>query len=291
MSRMSNKDKHPATEAPFLDVRVRDVASDPSLRALCVGYENGVWREEAFAKHVIEWLPEFSLDYTERQAIGDHNCVKLTAKAALSVYSSDKYQKRGEFGEIFLHMALRQDCGTIPAISKIYFKSATNDTVKGFDAVHIVNNRDEFELWLGEVKFYEDIGQAIRDVCAELTAHTKRDYLRDEFLWIGNKLDPGVPGASKIARLLDRNSSLDATFQRLCFPVLLTYDSACVASHRKVGAAYIRAFKSEVQRHYDSLVARGLPPRIRIHVILLPLLAKKALVAELDRRLKLWQEM
>lgn len=272
-------------------MRVRDVTTDPTLRALCVGYESGVWRQEAFARHVIEWLPEFALDYSEREAIGHHNCVKVMGKAAQSVYMSDKYAKRGEFGEIFLHIALRQDCGSIPAISKLYFKSANNDTVKGFDAVHVVGNPGELELWLGEVKFYDNIGRAIRDVVAELAVHTDNDYLRSEFLWIGNKLDPASAHAAEIQALLDRNKSLDQIFKRLCFPVLLTYDSPCVAGHTKCDPDYQKALEEEVRKHFGALVAKGLPTGIRIHVILFPLLAKKALVAELDRRLKLCQEM
>jgi hypothetical protein len=283
--------KHPASDSRFLEVRFRDVAIDPTLRGLCVGYEGGAWREEAFAKHVIEWLPEFALDFSERKAIGDHNCVKVVAKAAQSVYTSDKYKSRGEFGEVFLHMALRQDCGSFPAISKVYFKSAGNETVKGFDAVHVVGPPGDLELWLGEVKFYEDINDAIREVVAELKAHTANDYLRSEFIWIGNKLDSAAPHAAELQRLLDRNQSLDTIFKRLCFPILLTYDSPCVAAHNACSAAYEAAFRAEVCHHYAALVAKGLPANIRIHVMLLPLRTKKSLVAELDRRLKLCQQL
>lgn len=288
---MSPPPKHPASDTPFIEVRVRDVTTDPTLRGLCVGYERGVWRQEAFARHVIEWLPEFALDYSEREAIGHHNCVKIVGKAAESVYLSDKYKKRGEFGEIFLHMALRQDCGSTPAISKLYFKSANNDTVKGFDAVHVVGPPGDLELWLGEVKFYEDVTDAIRDVAAELVRHTQTDYLRSEFMWIGNKLDPADAHAAEIQALLDRNVSLDKIFKRLCIPVLLTYDSPCVAAHHVVDAAYSTAFETEIRKHCASLISKGLPPGIRVHVILLPLQSKKALVAELDRRLKLCQAL
>ncbi|MDX2147948.1 MAG: DUF1837 domain-containing protein [Planctomycetota bacterium] len=272
-------------------MRVRDLAGDPTLRGLCVGYEGGVWRQDAFARHVIEWLPEFALDYSEREAIGHHNCVKAMGKAAESVYTSDKYQKRGEFGEIFLHIALRQDCDSTPAISKLYFKSANNDTVKGFDAVHVVGTPGDLELWLGEVKFYDDIGHAIRDVTAELDKHTQTNYLRSEFMWIGNKLDPADAHSAEIQRLLDRNVSLDKIFKRICVPVLLTYDSPCVAAHSVVDPAYSKAFEAEIRKHWAAIVGKGLPPGLRIHVILLPLQSKKALVTELDRRLKLCQAL
>jgi len=283
--------KHPASKNPFLEVRVRDLSVDPSLRGLCVGYDNGKWRLSEFARHVIEWLPEFALDSSEWESIDHENCVRMVGKAAASVYTSDKYQKRGEFGEIFLHIALRQDCGSIPAISKIYFKSASNDTVKGFDAVHIVGEPGNLELWLGEVKFYDSISRAISDIVDELKKHTARNYLREEFLWIGNKLDPVTPHFAEIEKLLDRNNSLDKVFKRLCFPVLLTYDSTCVGSHTICDAAYIKAFEKEIRAHYSTLLTKILPANVRIHVILLPLHQKVALVQELDRRLKQCQDM
>lgn len=288
---MSHDSKHPATNVPFIEVRVRDLNLDPTLRGLCVGYEKGQWRVSDFARHVIEWLPEFALEHSEREAIGHDNCVKMMGKAAVSVYTSEKYQKRGEFGEIFLHIALRQDCKSVPAISKLYFKSATNDTVKGFDAVHVVGQPGNLELWLGEVKFYDDIGRAIRDVVKELAQHTQENYLRSEFIWIGNKLDPAASHTKEIEKLLDRNVSLDNVFQRLCIPVLLTYDSDCVAKHSQCDAAYKAAFEAEVRKHYSTLIAKKLPANIRIHVFLLPLHTKADLIKELDRRLKLCQQM
>ena len=288
---MSASRKHPASTTPFIDVRVRDLSLSPTLRGLCAGYEAGKWRMEDFARHAIEWLPEFALDYSERQDMGSHNAVKLIAKAAEAVYTSEKYQARGEFGELFLHMILRQDCDSSTAISKIYFKTASNETVKGFDAVHVVGNPGDLELWLGEVKFYNDISAAIRDVVLELEKHVEHDYLRSEFLWIGNKLDPNDPHAPEVAKLIDRNTSLDTIFKRLCIPVLLTYDSSCVSAHTSTAPGYPAAFEAEIRKHHAALVAKGLPAGLRVHLFLLPLSDKAAFVKELDRRLKLWQQM
>jgi hypothetical protein len=280
-----------ASPAPFLEVRVRDLDTPPTVRGLCVGYEGGKWRTTDFARHIIEWLPEFALDLSERQGLDAGNAVRLIGKAAATVYSSDRYQHRGEFGEILLHIALRQEFGSMPAISKIYFKSSANETVKGFDAVHVVGPPGELELWLGEAKFYSDVATAARDAVAALHKHSERDYLREEFIWIANKLDASHPHAREIEQLLDRNKSLDTVFRRLCFPVLLTYDSDCVAAHTSVDSTYVTAFETEVRKHAAAFVARGLPPQLRIHVLLIPLHSKEALVVELDRRLKQCQDM
>ena len=116
--------------------------------------------------------------------------MRLIKKAAVTVYTTEKYKKRGEFGELLLHALIREVFNSQPAISKLYFKTSTNETVKGFDAVHVVANDDGLELWLGEVKFYEDIHQAIYAVIPELQSHTDGDWLRREFILIDSKIDP-----------------------------------------------------------------------------------------------------
>jgi hypothetical protein len=163
------------------------------------------------------------------------------AKAVQAVYTSKKKDNRGEIGEILLHAIICQVFKTIPAISKIRFKDSPNDTVKGFDAVHVVSNGEDLELWLGEVKFYKDIKPAIRDVVAELKVHTETNYLRAEFLAITNKIEDTWTHAEKLKLLLNRNTSLDKIFSALCIPVMLTYESPVIAGHKSVTAAFENA--------------------------------------------------
>lgn len=273
----------------FLEFHVHLLNIDPGLTAACVGYEQGVWRREQFAEHVLEWLPEFALSPSENDALRTNNAVSLIRKAAKSIYATDKYRRRGEFGELLLHILMRQAFHTIPAISKIYYKDSANDTVKGFDAVHVLNSKPQLELWLGEAKFYTKIGDAIGDVAAELRDHTERDYLRGEFAIIGNKVDHSWPGAEALRELIHRNRSLDEVFSRLCIPVLLTYDSPTISRHDCVGPPYISDFRAEVTQHYKNFRKAGLPPAIRIHLFLLPLERKVELVEALHERLNKWQ--
>ena len=48
--------------------------------------------------------------------------VDRLAEAAKTVYTTEKYKKRGEFGELILHLILRDFFETVPLLSKIYFK-------------------------------------------------------------------------------------------------------------------------------------------------------------------------
>ena len=275
----------------FLTVRIDDLTRSPGLTGLCVGYEREKWRAEQFAKHTMDWLPEFALSSSECERMHHANALAFIRRAAKAVYESEKFKRRGEFGELFLHIAIRQVFNSIPAISKIYYKTANNETVKGFDAVHVVGSGDALELWIGEAKFYDDIGRAIRDVVTELNQHTQTDYLRSEFALITNKIDDSAEHASALKRLLDPNVSLDEVFKRVCIPVLLTYDSPTVKAYSTCCDEYKAAFVEEVENHWQNFSDKDLPNELRIHLFLLPLEDKKTLVCILDERLKKWQSL
>lgn len=280
----------------FLKIRVHRSELAPSLCGLCVGYERGKWRAAQLADHTMDWLPEFSLTASEWQSMNHANARQLIRRAAQQVYTSRKFKNRGEFGELLLHIVLRQVHDSIPAISKIYYKTSNNETVKGFDSVHVVGSPDNMELWLGEAKFYSNINRAIRDVMAELETHLGIDYLRSEFNLITGKIDNSIPHADQLRKLLSPNTSLDEVFQRVCIPVLLTYDSECVAGHKACTKDYEHAFEAEVKKHYagflTSLNAKaGIPKDIAIHLFLLPLAEKAKLIAAFDEKLKAWQQI
>lgn len=275
---------------PFLEIRVHSAEIAPGLTGVCAGYEAGEWRADHCARHLTEWLPEFALTQSERDAVGPHNAVSVVARAAEAVYTSEKYQRRGEIGELLLHVVLRQVFGTVPAVSKWYLKDAANDTVKGFDAVHVIATPRSLELWLGEAKFYEDINGAIADVVQEMQRHAGRYYLRGEFAAITNKIDEAWPHAERLKRLLHRNTSLDDIFDALCIPVLLTYDSPTVAAHSETSAAYEAEFRTEVEGHHEAFAQKKLP-NVRIHLFLFPMESKRRLMECFHRRLKLCQSL
>jgi len=282
----------------FLNVIIHQTDDLGDDLALCAGFERGQWRNDQLADHVMEWLPEFALDYTELSDIGHANALRMTKKAAKIVYKTEKYGLRGEFGEILLHIAIRQIYETLPAVSKIYYKSSVNETVKGFDSVHVVKKGDELELWIGETKFYENLTRAIYDVSKEIIDHLETDYLRSEFILIKNKIDPLWPESDKLKCLLHENTSLDEVFKRACIPILLTYDSNVVGCSDVINDEYKENIKNELINAYDNLrgkldteyrsrFSQKFP--ITAHVILIPLNEKKKLIAALDLRLKALQ--
>jgi hypothetical protein len=182
---------NPSMPLPLLRTIVKRVEDVPGLAGVCAGFESGEWRYDGLAEHIVEWLPEFALNDREFNALSGVNARRALRTAAEAIYRSSKYARRGEVGEILLHAIMRQEFGSVPAISKVFFKDSPNDTVKGFDAVHVVEAEDGFELWLGEVKLYQDVASAVRDVVEELNEHTRIPYLRSEFAAIWRKVDQG----------------------------------------------------------------------------------------------------
>ena len=279
------------TPEPFWDVKVHKVDIHPGLSALCVGYERGEWRQDQFVQHAMEWLPEFALKGSELEGIDSANMIQMIRNAAKNIYASEKFQKRGEFGELFLHIAKRQIFNSIPAVSKIYYKTARNETVKGFDSVHIVEAEDGLELWLGEVKFYKDLKRAVADVVKELQDHTETDYLRDEFNLILNKIDKSWLHYDTVKKLLSPNTSLDEVFKRACIPVMLTYESDAINSCTACDEKYIELFLQEAMSGHKLFASKALPTDIRIHLFLFPLASKPDLIKALDDKLKVWQKI
>jgi hypothetical protein len=276
----------PSIPPPLLRTIIKRVEHVPGLAGLCAGFEGGEWRYDQLAEHIVEWLPEFALNEREFNSLTGTNARRALRAAAETIYKSSKYANRGEVGEILLHAIIRQEFGSVPAISKVFFKDSPNDTVKGFDAVHVVEADDGLELWLGEVKLYQDAASAVRDVVGELKQHMCVPYLRSEFAAIWRKVGQEHPHRTALERLLAGNVTMDEVFQRLCIPVLLTYDSATVAAHKRTDAAYEAAIKLEFEKHHRRFCGSSLPSEIKIILILLPMNNKAKLLHRFDAKLK-----
>lgn len=230
---------------------------------------------------------EFALAYSEYSKMEPTDAYKLVKKAAKKVYSTEKYHRRGEFGELYLHTILREIYNTEPAVSKIFYKDSENDTVKGFDCVHIsVTQDDEIELWIGEVKFYQDIDDAISKVIPEIKDHVQTDYLKSEFSIILDKVDPKWPHSEKFQQLLDPNTKLEDIFSRACIPILLTYNSPALIDYERIKEEYKEKLSQELVKHFENFNNKYQVNEIRIHLILLPLQDKSQLLEKCHEALK-----
>lgn len=217
--------------------------------------------------------------------------VEQLRDAAITVYDTDKYDRRGEFGELILHALMREVVKTEPAISKIYFKDSVNNTVKGFDAVHVLDTANGIELWLGEVKFYKNASQAVDDVVAELELHFQDDYLKKEFMLISRKLDQSWSGTEGLKKLLNSNLTLDKVVEAIVVPVLLTYESEVCQSFQKTCDEYVKELRQELLKVHKRFVQKNVVVKVRIELFLFPMFSKQSLLDELHKRLRAAQDI
>lgn len=281
-------------ESKFFKIIVHDEDSMPTLLGICAGFESGEWRGQRLAENLFRCIPEFCLTYSEIHEVDSSEWMDKMKKAVSMIYSSPKYKNRGEFGELLLHYILKDLYKTVPAISKMYFKDGPNETVIGFDAVHvIVNSEGNLDLWLGEVKFYNNASKAISDVIPEIKEHFAQDYLLTEFIAITNKLDKESPFYDKLSKLISPDTSLDDIFERICVPVLITFNSKVIDKHTKYTTTYKEEMKAEMEKHFKQFESqfKKLGIDIEVHLFLLPLKTKETFVQILNNKLIQWQQL
>jgi hypothetical protein len=271
----------------LLTATVNYPQEQPSLLALTVDYESRAWRAQALAFHLLEWVLDFALRREERGHLSHGRVAEALRRAVKIAFGNGK--DRGVPGEILLHAVCRQFFGSDTVISKVWFKTAKNDTYKGFDAVHCVHLGGELQLWLGEAKFYSDLDDALRSALSDLAEHLDADYLRGEFAIIAPKIDDDHPHAGELRTLMHEHTSLDTVFDRIVVPVLVAYDSPATASHDHVCDAYKADLEAEVLRALDKF-GRGLDSDVPVTVklFLIPMATKTVLLDALDKELSPW---
>lgn len=275
----------------FFNIIIHKDDTFPDLHGVCAGFESRQWRKDQLVDYLFEYLPEFALTYSELNNLTGENMVAKIRQVAASIYQSGKFKNRGEFGELLLHAIIRETYNTLPAISKIYYKDGPNETVKGFDAVHVVVADDTLELWLGEVKFYNNISNAISDVIEELNQHVEVRYVRNELVAITNKIDAQWPHADRLKTLLHPHTSLDDVFSNTCIPVLLTYDSSVLTRYDNKCDEYVQEISEELQKNHKIFCDKLGDFPLTIHLFLFPLNTKAELIKSLESKLKNWQNL
>jgi hypothetical protein len=264
---------------------------DPGIRAYYIGFDDGKFRLEPVARVIIDVLPEFALGYYQGTTVDLRDIVPRLRDAALRIYSSEKYQRRGEFGELILHLLLRDFCRSVPLISKIHFKDSVNSTVHGFDGVHVVVTTSVKQLWVGESKLYEDGPDGIRELVNDLKKHIAADYLRQEFMLISPKLPENFPDIEYWRTLLHQNQRLDVILSSLCIAMVCTYTSRVYQDHCDNTRECLEEFLNEckqLQAVFEE-AARDGKTKVTVILFLVPVASKAALVDELHRRLKAMQ--
>ncbi|MFA5340041.1 MAG: DUF1837 domain-containing protein [Candidatus Omnitrophota bacterium] len=267
--------------------------SEATLRAYHVGFENNKFRLQPLVDVICDVILEFALGYDKSVSIAPTEIRAKLREAALRVYDTDKYKKRGEFGELILHLFLRDFCETIPLISKIYFKDTSNAAVHGFDAVHITIKNGKNKLWLGESKLYTNGTEGVRSLVKDLVAHTKANYLRKEFMFIAPKIPSSTPLIEHWRRLMHRHQTLESIYHGICIPMVCTYSSDVFRSHSVATRQYLDDFTKECHslKAIFDVGSKKVTTDIDVMLMLLPVPCKDELIKELHKRLRSMQSI
>ena len=199
------------------------------------------------------------------------------------------YEKKGVFGEVILHMILKEFKNTIPLISKMYFKDSFSQEAKGFDAVHV--SSDGSTLWLGETKFYKAwkkrgvLKGGIDELVEDLNNHFNKDYLSEQFVIIKRGLDAQLchPQREQWVEKLNKPILLKDVFQYIRIPLLCIYEDDIALEYLKtveesIKNAGVCAHTATVYDYYKKINTYPHRDQVQIVLILMPVEAKKKLV-------------
>lgn len=158
-----------------------------------------------------------------------------------------------EIAEIILYGVMRHHYQALSVIPKIFYKQNPKDNAKGADSVHIVlENNNDFTLWLGEAKFYNDISDSrlyepINSVFD--TIDTGKIKKENSIITNLRDLEYTINDSSMRQKVLDtlhQNTSIDEIRKRLHVPILLLHE--CDKTQKAI--ALTEAYRCEIKEFH-----------------------------------------
>lgn len=299
---------------------IKQHISSADLCTYFVGFDiddNGdyVYRMESLVKLLMSVVPEFAFGHHLGEKTDNKEIVQMLTEAAQAIYNidtfqkvrdiylnnsslddvADRYLKRGEFGELILHLLLREYHDTIPLISKIYFRDSFGTAVHGFDAVHIQESTKT--LWLGESKLYTDGKAGVKALIQDIKEHFIADYLHSEFAIVSRKIKAldNIPEKEYWLDIMQKATSLREQISCINIPLLCTYESINFTKHNdETLQAFITDYENEVgelKLYFDKNNDHPLLSNLNIILLLFPVQSKNELVARLHKNLSVMQSL
>lgn len=264
-----------------------------------------------FTKAICNTIPEYVFAHYKDPNIPQNDIVEKLREAAHCIYKIKDFKlmkqwlvdgdinaynelkksstaKRGEFGELLLHLILRDFKNTIPLISKVYFKDSVSVPAHGFDAVHVSVN--EKILWLGESKLYQNSKDGIDELVNDLNKHVNTDYLNDQFIIIKKNLENNsIPNRDMWINTLTNCTKLSEKLNLINIPLLCTYTHDIYEKFSNMNDPNAEAYHElnirELKKYFDKQNKIPLKNRVNIILMLFPVKDKDELVIKLHERL------
>ncbi len=277
---------------------------------------NPLYLVDDFAKEIMNVIPEYVFANYEDPNADQTLWVEKISEAARAVYKikefelmhkvycsdneeerkkaeeelrTKSFKNRGEFGEILLHMLLRDFKNTIPLVSKIYFKDSAGVPAHGFDAVHI--SPEEKILWLGESKLYIDGKKGINELINDLEEHLNTNYLNDQFVLIKKNLkNNNIKQRDEWIKILTEAGTLKEKLKLINIPLLCVYENDIYEKFTDMTSSdaddYHELNIRELKKYFDEKPKASLSAECNIILMLFPIKNKYELVKRLHE--KLW---
>ncbi|WP_429966435.1 HamA C-terminal domain-containing protein [Enterococcus sp. AZ058] len=278
-------------------------------------------RIDDFVQIMCEEIPSFAFGFHRGDNVPQDEILNTLVEAAKSIYKiteyrevsemykkgesiddkiDNKYLRRGEFGELFLHSILKYLFNTNPLIAKIHFKDSFGHAVHGFDSIHI--NTESMTLWLGESKIYTSGINGVDALVQDLFEHFNTDYFNSEFNIISKRITDSYKMLDSMGfdsehwiELLNRYTSLSEQLNNIVIPMFCAYETSTLDSYELDFEKFSKEFEDEVyklkKRFDDKSKEHPLINKLNIIVILMPLKSKKEIISKLHSKLTLIQAL
>lgn len=279
--------------------------SNKSILSIVNDFEDNNWRYKKFNQFIWNNISQDALTKEERDSLiesPDSILEKAASRLRIIQYKNGNDEKTGgEIAEILLYGIMYSYYKALPIVPKIFYKQNKNDFAKGSDSVHIVvEDNDNFSLWLGEAKFYKNIENSDLDkIVASVHNTLSTDKIKKENSIITglsefDKYDINETVKNKIRALLNEDTSIDKIKPILHVPIILLHECGITASSNEMSEDYKERIIAKHKERAKSYFAKQIEKckditkysEIKFHMILFPVPNKETVVDKFIKRAK-----
>lgn len=279
--------------------------SNKSILSIVNDFEDNNWRYKKFNQFIWNNISQDALTKEERDSlIESPDSILEKAASRLRIIQNkngDDEKTGGEIAEILLYGIMHSYYKAHPIVPKIFYKQNKNDFAKGSDSVHIVvEDDDNFSLWLGEAKFYKNIENSNLDKIVSSVHDTlSTDKIKKENSIITglsefDKYDINETVKKKIKALLNEDTSIDKIKPILHVPIILLHECGITASSNEMSEDYkeqiIAKHKERAESYFEKQIEKckdvAKYSEIKFHMILFPVPSKETVVDKFIKRAK-----
>lgn len=256
-------------------------------------FEDGEWRYEKFQNFIGDNLASSALSAKERDALisnGNFETMRVESLKKLRKSSAENNSEGSELAEICLYGIMSRHYKALPIVPKIFYKQNSNDYAKGADSVHLVLNKNDYEIWLGESKFYKDIDKAFQAALDSVDSMLCTDKLKKENSIITNLAELKElkhehlteDMISNILHTLDFKNSIDDFKKKLHIPIFILHECELTKSSVDLSVyreSLINIHEEKIAKYKKKMLAKLVNiyniTDISFHLILFPIPEKE----------------